>query len=239
MKIFFLLVVAVFVVLILIGYLSAPIGKHGKRVREQPAAEKKQYHNIESVIYSYTDFPKKGGFFLGKNEDGNYYFKDKKIPVDILEKEFSLDHFYWNGVKDTSYIYDKGTTTKHKHGLARAVAGGLIAGPAGAVVGATTAKRVSKDNSMTIYSSENTNAFLELTDLSTDQQHEIDLGPFSEKKVKKLEEEFNIHHERKLTQDEYSQMSQQLNDLQNLVQNGIISSNDFEIRKQQLINSYK
>lgn len=173
--------------------------------------------------------PLTGDVTLSQNEDGTICFSSNKKLI------FRFESFEWNG---SEYRENQITTTKKKGSLGRAVAGGVLAGPVGALAGASTAKSTSETHS---YKEEQfKNAYLHLIRLDTNEPLTITILIKSSQAevIYQMLEYAGVEPETP-TQDQPENSSDpivQLRDYKQLLDEGIITQDEFDTKKKQLLD---
>lgn len=134
---------------------------------------------------------------LNQTASGVFYFTDLSKDNELLNGQFNLLHYYQNGATGTDLVVKPAeTTTKTKHGVARAVAGGVIGGIPGAVVGAATAKKVSttKEPLTTTIRNPN-NAILVLKNINSNDELSVELSLDFMRELERLNKFIKIESE--------------------------------------------
>ena len=173
--------------------------------------------------------PLTGDVTLSQNEDGSICFSSNKKLI------FRFESFEWNG---SEYRENQVTTTKKKGTLGRAVAGGVLAGPVGALTGASTAKSTSETRS---YKEEHfKNAQLHLIRLDTNEPLTITILIKSSQAevIYKMMEYAGVKPETSV-EDQSQQNAvpiSQLREYKQLLDEGIITQEEFDVKKKQLLN---
>lgn len=123
-----------------------------EQTKQTPAEYKKAYEKLQAQVaenkrVNELKFAEKkyniGGLVLRSDKSGNYYFSNS---FDEHADKFILTNYQWNGP-----LYDTVSTTRttgndKKQGRAgSAIVGGVVAGPVGAVVGASRKKNTKVD----------------------------------------------------------------------------------------------
>lgn len=196
--------------------------------------------DIASIsIDNQSDFPRQGVLSMIKRADGSYYFTDLNNKLD-RSKKYKLLHFYWNGYIGQEFIAKpEKTVTKTKGGVTRALVGGAVAGPVGAVVGASTATTKSKTSpAVTSTGKSPRNAFIIVQDEETGEVGKIEHRLVSSAKfITQFEEAFGVTSEFEL--EETDQISNDnldnLSKLKTLLDQGVLTQDEFDAKKKQIL----
>jgi len=187
--------------------------------------------------------------------DAAYHFV--KIMIDFESQQILIRKglltpyqlYSFADFKGYKQIITPGTVKKH-HGIARGIAGGLIAGPAGAVVGAVTGGtqyEVVREMSVIMYFKDNQQkkvrfiSFETKTDSFTYRSAQESCLSFCQKldeisTAQKQEQEIGQSSEQP-TQAQYntSDIADQLRQFKQLADDGVITQEEFEAKKKQLL----
>lgn len=173
--------------------------------------------------------PLTGDVTLQQNEDGSIYFSSNKKLF------FRFESFEWNGPECRE---NQVTTTKKKGTIGRAAAGGILAGPVGALTGASTAKSSSKTETYTEERFKNahlhlirldTNDPLTITILIKSSQAEVIYQMMEYAGVKPVT---SVEDQSQQNADPISQ----LREYKQLLNEGIITQEEFDVKKKQLLD---
>ncbi|QXN86323.1 SHOCT domain-containing protein [Tetragenococcus halophilus] len=159
-------------------------GKTRKERKEEKRQLKADRKEREDYFKNHHDFAvKAGGDLVYFNDtDKKIYFKRNFVTQ--IKEEFLQDYSNLANYRE-NIMTGEG---KKKHGITRAVVGGAVAGGAGAIVGAGTAKRkpdVVKRMSLTILFKDN--SFREVTFLDSDTKTDSMIYQASYNKLAQLE----------------------------------------------------
>ncbi|MFC6179986.1 SHOCT domain-containing protein [Lactiplantibacillus daowaiensis] len=181
---------------------------------------------------------------------GKVYFDDKKQQV--LVKKSTAEHIFNERTLNFPYsdlesydVIEDPTTIEKKHGVGRSIVGGLVAGPTGAVLGAFSGGKsysaVSKV-AMILYFKENYH--IEATFLSTDtstssstyaavQRSIMQVGHDLDKII--ADNNAGTTTQATTPSDTSNSTADDLRELKQLLDDGIITQDDFDTKKKQIL----
>lgn len=164
---------------------------------------------------------------------------DKKIM--FHEKIFNSEQIYFYNYKDIlSYSpIERGHSETKKHGISRAVTGGLIAGTTGAIVGAVTGGKnfdyIDK-LAVTVHLTKNRSLYISFINVKTQQGLITDSAYDSFYQLLALLDEIILDNNTKLKNNQTVDIEQQLRSLKSLLDDGILTQEEFTIKKQKLLD---
>ena len=173
--------------------------------------------------------PLAGDVTFFQNEDGSVSFSSNKKII------FRFESFEWDGPE---YRESQVTTTKNKGTLGRATAGGILAGPVGALAGASTSK--SKSETRSYKEEQFKNAYLHLIRLDTSEPITITILIKSSQAevIYQMLEYAGVEPETPSEEqpEKSSDLIAQLRDYKQLLDEGIITQEEFDAKKRQLLD---
>lgn len=183
----------------------------------------------EKKLSKLLKIPRIGLSEIVQNKEGTIYFSsNKKILFELVGLE-------WDGPE---YKETQVTTTKKKGTLGRAVTGGLLAGPIGALAGASTAKSNSETNT---YKEERSKyGDLHLFRLDTNEPLTINILIKSSQAevIYQMLEYAGVEPETPTEEqpEKSTDPIAQLRDYKQLLDEGIITQDEFDTKKKQLLD---
>ncbi|MBO0456269.1 SHOCT domain-containing protein [Enterococcus hulanensis] len=204
-----------------------------KKEKDLVKRDKKASKDEDARILSY--FKNNSDLVIG---DAHFDDKHKKVFIkkSILANRKQLVFNYDELVSFTP-IFNGGKIKKH-HGITRAVAGGLLAGPVGALVGAGTGGKefeTIKRLGLTIYLTDNRN--IEYIILDSETKIDSMIGKSFMKDYNDLSAKLDQILSSKNMQDSVS--SDPVNEIKRykeLLDDGVISQEEFDAKKKELLN---
>ena len=136
--------------------------------------------------------------------------------------------FTFDELVDYTVEVEEKVITETKGGVTRAIAGGIVAGPVGAVVGGNTAKKVSH--------TEESNPKMSFVVEYPFGRFESPVFTYSRKVLKLCEEIFSERTTIKKVPDVSSSVADELMKFKNLLDIGAITEDEYNAKKKQLLN---
>lgn len=204
-----------------------------KKEKDLVKRDKKASKDEDARILSY--FKNNSDLVIG---DVHFDDKHKKVFIkkSLLANRKQLVFNYGDLISFTP-IFNGGKIKKH-HGITRAVAGGLLAGPVGALVGAGTGGKefeTIKRLGLTIYLTDNRN--IEYIILDSETKIDSMIGKSFMKDYNDLSAKLDQIMSSKNMQDSIS--SDPVNEIKRykeLLDDGVISQEEFDAKKKELLN---
>jgi hypothetical protein len=175
--------------------------------------------------------------FIRKDGDGYYYFSKK---YDNSSERFLFENYFWNGSTYTSTtIANTQGSINQKGRSGSALVGGLLAGPAGAIIGSSRGKKSKVDTTTTsnttkqelgsdakiTFKSANTGEIKNIQVYATQSINDNLLRFLQEKEI---EQEY-------INNDDDSDDLEQLKKYKELLDAEIITQEDFDAKKKQIL----
>lgn len=153
-----------------------------------------------------------------------FYIEPHKITNYFIYSFDEVIDYSYNEIEET-----RTTTTKTKGGITRAVIGGSVAGPVGAVVGSSTAKTVSQTTPglKVLYFNVTTYSGIKKVPVSSPP---IGFTEFLDKCINNKKSISNTY------QDTTTNEIEQLTKYKELLDKGIITEEEFSLKKKQILN---
>ena len=136
--------------------------------------------------------------------------------------------FTFDEIVDYTVKVDTKVVTETKGSVTRSIAGGIVAGPVGAVVGGNTAKKVSH--------TEESNPKMSFVVEYPFGRFESPVFTYSRKVLKLCEEIFSERTTIKKVPDASSSVADELMKFKNLLDIGAITEDEYNAKKKQLLN---
>lgn len=153
-------------------------------------------------------------------------FASEVIYIDNVHSLFAIGNYNiiysFNEVVDYGYdVIESTVTTKKKGGITRAVIGGAIAGPVGAVVGSSTAKEKSTTNEKSMF-------YINMKTYSGNKKISISIPPLG------IQEFLDkcINEKNNTSSNELYELSK----YKELLDKGLITEEEFVLKKKQILN---
>lgn len=171
---------------------------------------------------------------MTQRKDGSVYFEKEDVEF------FRIVSFNWEGPKYEERSETITQTTSKKSGLGRAVVGGVLAGPAGAIVGGMTGKSKGEATSTTRFYQEEVASpgILVLKDIETSAEHQLEMS-IKQRTASVIQEMHKLSQKQELPKTNPDAIVN--NDLdeirkyKQLVDEGIITESEFEKKKKQIL----
>ena len=204
------------------------VTKHNELKAKFKLNNKKEYKGI--INYGFT-----GTCKIHQRADSIIYFND-----DSDSKTYEIVSFEYEGPKYVQRSYTETKTNNKKKWVGRTIAGGLIAGPAGAIIGGVTGKSVGTSVGNTYYYEEEvySNGLLTLRNCDDSQDLTLDISVLSKSAevLKSMLENSNIRQTTSANSEHSIDAVAEIRKYKDLMDEGIITKDEFEIKKKQLLN---
>lgn len=195
-------------------------------------SDKNIYRKINEIEKFYNINEKRKKLF--KQEQVLKNFNSSVVYIDNTNKLFSINNvqIYYNfddvvGYSEETVVGPTISKTKKKGGITRAIVGGAIAGPVGAMVGSNTAK------STTVSKTDiNTEKYIEIEDYSGHRKVLIYNPPNGFKEVVNMW----IQQRHISTSDNSIDNIEEIKKYKSLLDMGAITKEEFNIKKKELLN---
>lgn len=204
---------------------------NNKKEKSLTKEEKKRIKDSEKELFE--EFKKNSNLQIE-----NLYFDDEKkqflAKKKALQKQQIVD--YQDVISYSEII--NGKNVKKKHGVTRAVVGGVLAGPAGALVGATTGgKEFDVITKMVIIINLTGNKDLFVSILEGQWKKDSFVFKTSQQQFLKLKSKLDqIIFENNKAKKEPSNITDQIREYKQLLDEGILTQEEFDEKKKQLLN---
>lgn len=171
-----------------------------------------------------------GSCILRQKESSLVYFEN-----DDHQREYALISFEWHGPQFVQRSNTTTETTGKKKGIGRAIIGGAIAGPAGAIVGGVTGKSKGSSTSNTSFYQEEvpSKGLIVLKDITDNEKLTLQIKVFAkDAEIISMMSAKNNHTTTEQTSDPFEDVIK----FKELLDQGVITEEEFIQKKKELLN---